>query len=134
MNNKNTNNFVDWIKSIFTFNMPSCKRTTSGGCIDPHNAKRSCILTPSILSLPKAPLPPDTKLKGSKMEKVATKRCNPLHICHKKFKSEECGYIGSGIWCDHTFAWCRHLGNVKNFGGDRCDFLKNKNKKEVTPE
>jgi hypothetical protein len=31
----------------------------------------------------------------------------------------ECGYVGSGTWCDQSYERCKGLGNQLNFGGDR---------------
>lgn len=36
--------------------------------------------------------------------------------CNWKFKSEQCGYTGSGD-CDYTFNKCRELENTERFGG-----------------
>jgi len=37
----------------------------------------------------------------------------------KVFKGTECGYSGSGTWCDRTYTRCAALGNTDNFGGFR---------------
>lgn len=37
----------------------------------------------------------------------------------KKFKGQECGYIGTDAWCDRSFTRCEALGNQANFGGFR---------------
>ena len=37
----------------------------------------------------------------------------------KKFKGDECVYVGAATWCDRTYARCETLGNELNFGGFR---------------
>lgn len=37
----------------------------------------------------------------------------------KVFKGTECGYTGSGTWCDRSYTRCSALGNTDNFGGFR---------------
>lgn len=39
------------------------------------------------------------------------------NFCSWKFKSEQCGYSGSGTSCDKTLATCRSYGNSSRFGG-----------------
>lgn len=34
------------------------------------------------------------------------------------FKGTECGYSGSGTWCDRSYTRCEALGNTDNFGGE----------------
>lgn len=38
-------------------------------------------------------------------------------FCSWKFKSNECGYSGSGTNCDKTLLRCRQLGNQVRYGG-----------------
>jgi lambda family phage minor tail protein L len=37
--------------------------------------------------------------------------------CYWKFKSTECGYIGTGSACDKSLEQCRSYGNTLRFGG-----------------
>lgn len=38
--------------------------------------------------------------------------------CPWPFKGDQCGYTGSGSYCDQTWERCTALGNTDNFGGD----------------
>ena len=39
------------------------------------------------------------------------------NFCNWKFKSEQCGYTGSGTFCDKTLGTCRSYNNSQRFGG-----------------